>query len=76
MLREEKGEDFLRTDGPAGQLVERLKEYAGAMDAVKDSNTALYGLKKVAEKLTKEFELTPENIAKYVFQQEYKNSAS
>lgn len=76
VLREEKGEDFLRTDGPAGQLVERLKEYAGAMDAVKDSNTALYGLKKVAEKLTKEFELTPENIAKYVFQQEYKNSAS
>jgi len=75
ILHEEKGEDFLRTDGPAGQLVDRLKEYVGAMDAVKDSNTALYGLKKVAEKLTTEFELTADNIAQYVFPS-HKNSAS
>jgi len=75
ILREERGEDFLRMDGPAGQLVDRLKEYVKATDAVKDSNTALYGLKKVAERLATEFELTPNNIARYVFPLE-KNSAS
>jgi len=75
ILHEEKGEDFLRTDGPAGQLLDRLKEYIGAMDAVKDSNTALYGLKKVAEKVTTEFELKAEDIAQYIFSPD-KNSAS
>jgi hypothetical protein len=75
ILREEKGEEFLRTDGVAGHLVERLKEYAEAMDAAKDANPAFYGLKKVGERLTMEFELAPGDVAQYTFPAE-KNSTS
>jgi hypothetical protein len=74
ILREEKGEEFLRTDGISGQLIERLKEYVEATAAIKDANAAFYGLKKVAERLTAEFELRPEHIGQYSIPQEKSSS--
>ncbi len=66
ILHEEKGEEFLRKDGVAGQILGSLKEYAEATDAAKDSGSAFHDLKKVAERLRLEFELTPEQVAPYI----------
>ncbi|MGQ9513962.1 MAG: hypothetical protein ACUVTL_02760 [Thermoproteota archaeon] len=65
ILLEKKGEEFLRTDGMASPIVEHLKEYIKATNAIKDSSSALYGLKKLAERLKEEFELLPEDVAQY-----------
>ncbi|MBO3804153.1 MAG: hypothetical protein JTT11_09875 [Candidatus Brockarchaeota archaeon] len=65
ILREEKGEEFLRTDGVAGRILKGLKEFAESTGAEKDANSALYGLKRVAERLRVEFEVPPEDVAQY-----------